>query len=115
MVIIDFSKKYFNVYCDHSTPFIDQKIYTKHLIKDKGYLKIWVGDYARSRMTNQGDSLLIQTPENMFMTIRDAIFEFKNVRFLNENPSTPFLVGPKANLSKLFHEKNVLCKVVHQQ
>jgi len=115
MVIIDFSRKVFNVYCNDHAPFIDQKVYTKHIIKDKSYLKVWIGDYTRLRTTNHGDSLLIHICEDKCMIIRDAICEFRNVELLNENPSTPFIVGSKSSLSKLFHRNNVLCRVIHQQ
>lgn len=120
MVVLDFSKKNFNIYCRNSIPFIDQKIYTKHLIKDKSYLKIWVGDYFRSRTTNYGDSLLIQISENKYMIIRDAICVFENNELcskmsIDDSPSAPFLMTSRYNWAKIFQTKTVSCKIIHQQ
>ena len=122
MIVLNSSQKTFHVYSHEPIPFIDQKVYTKRIVKNQRYLRAWVDDYYWLRSTtmrNCADGFLIQLSDNRYMSIGNAVCIFEQDEkqtdcSLTQPSSTPFLLHSKFNLSKVFEKKTVWCRILHQ-
>jgi hypothetical protein len=113
MVVIDFFHKVFHVFFHQPHPFIDQKLFTKKIVRNYSYESIWVADQNLTQNTeHRGDGFLIKMSENTYMSIRDAICVFENETF----PEQPFFPDNhhRCDWMHFFHNKNVSCMIVHQ-
>lgn len=121
MIVLNSSLKTYHVYYHQPIPFIDHKIYTKKIVKDKSYLHAWVDDDYCLRSTtkrNCVEGFLLQLSDHRYMSIGNAICIFEqdekqNSSLLTQSSSTPFLIHSKFNLSKVFQKKTVWCRILH--
>jgi hypothetical protein len=117
MIVLNFLKKTFHVYYHDPVPFLDQKVYTKHIIRNHPYMRVWVNDGAAA-VPQCVDGFLIQLSNSRYMSIGGAVCIFNQDHDEKQSSlstiATPFLVHPKFNLSGVFQKhKTVWCTILH--